>query len=322
MNLNLPFLPNLQNSKNILIAGMGGGYDVFCGLPLFYELHNNGFQVHLANFSLHSFKDNPLGLQLNEHLFGLGATPDNIIEKWLKNNYQATYQSSFCEFYLVEFLQKKLNTTIPIWCFQKTGVQSLQKSYSQLVKKLSIDTIILVDGGVDSLIKGNEIEQGTLIEDTISLTAVNQLDVAQKYVVCLGMGTERDIDLYEVLGNINQLVIKNGYLGSCSLVAQMPAYQFYEEAVLYVQNHPYQDNKSVVNSSVISAVRGQYGNYHLTTKTEGSLLWINPLMSLLWCFELEKVANENLLLPLIAKTNEFGETISIYNQLQKELNLR
>ncbi len=38
MRLNLPILEQLAPCKNVLIAGMGGGFDVFCGLPLYFEL--------------------------------------------------------------------------------------------------------------------------------------------------------------------------------------------------------------------------------------------------------------------------------------------
>lgn len=38
MTLNLPELPGLLTSRSILLAGMGGGFDVFCALPLFWEL--------------------------------------------------------------------------------------------------------------------------------------------------------------------------------------------------------------------------------------------------------------------------------------------
>jgi len=51
MELNLPTLTQLSNCKNILIAGMGGGFDVFCGLPIYFELKKHGINAHLANFS-------------------------------------------------------------------------------------------------------------------------------------------------------------------------------------------------------------------------------------------------------------------------------
>ena len=84
------------------------------------------------------------------------------------------------------------------------------------------------------------------------------------------------------LENIAALTQTVGFLGCCSLVPQMEAYKAYEEAVLYVQNAPFQD-ASVINSSIISSAQGYYGNYHLTQKTEGSLLWISPLMPI-YCF--------------------------------------
>jgi hypothetical protein len=38
MQLNLPILDQLSPCRNLLIAGMGGGFDVFCGLPIYFEL--------------------------------------------------------------------------------------------------------------------------------------------------------------------------------------------------------------------------------------------------------------------------------------------
>jgi hypothetical protein len=54
MHLNLPILDQLMAHENILIAGMGGGYDIFCGLPIYFDLRARGKQVHLANYSFRS----------------------------------------------------------------------------------------------------------------------------------------------------------------------------------------------------------------------------------------------------------------------------
>ena len=51
MRLNLPDIENLSRCQNVLIAGMGGGFDVFCGLPLYFELRERGVNVHLANLT-------------------------------------------------------------------------------------------------------------------------------------------------------------------------------------------------------------------------------------------------------------------------------
>lgn len=36
---------------NVLIAGYGGGYDIFTGLPLYFELIDKGYTCYLASFS-------------------------------------------------------------------------------------------------------------------------------------------------------------------------------------------------------------------------------------------------------------------------------
>ena len=49
--MKLPFFNELEKAQNILIAGAGGGFDVFCGLPLYFWLKKAGKTVHLANLS-------------------------------------------------------------------------------------------------------------------------------------------------------------------------------------------------------------------------------------------------------------------------------
>ena len=67
--LKLPFFTELEAAKNILIAGAGGGYDIFSGLPLYFGLQAAGKKVHLANLSF-SFlppHGNMLRLKLHMH---------------------------------------------------------------------------------------------------------------------------------------------------------------------------------------------------------------------------------------------------------------
>lgn len=101
----------------------------------------------------------------------------------------------------------------------------------------------------------------------------------------------------------------------------MWAYQAYEAAVLYTQNQVVQD-PSVINSSLISATRGEYGNFHLTSKTRGSQLNISPIMSLYWFFKLMTVAEHNLFLPLIGHTQTFMEVVQIYVTASRTINKR
>ena len=59
---------------------------------------------------------------------------------------------------------------------------------------------------------------------------------------------------------------------------------------------------SVVVSSILSSLSGRYGDHHATTRTEGSKLWINPLMSMYWCFDLPAVAERIIYLESLMAT--------------------
>ena len=47
----IPIFEELKESKSILLAGAGGGFDIFSGIPLYFNLKKQGKKVILANFS-------------------------------------------------------------------------------------------------------------------------------------------------------------------------------------------------------------------------------------------------------------------------------
>ena len=299
MNLNIPDIDSLKQCDNLLIAGMGGGFDIFCGLPIYFELTKMGKKVHLANLSFSNIEDLKSTVKLT----------DTLAEVTSEISEESPY---FPEKYLSEWFKEKHNKRQGIWCFHKTGAIDLVSNYQKLIAHLSIDGILLIDGGVDSLIIGDEEQTGSLIEDALSLLAVNeQVNLKYKGVGCVSFGSERDLSFGHILENIAKLTKKGGFKGSCSLVKQMESYKEFESAVLFVQAKPYQD-PSVINSSLISAVQGEYGNYHLTTKTRGSQLWISPLMPIYWFFDFEKLVNENLYLNYLQHTKSFMDAMNRY----------
>ena len=309
MNLNIPDLDSLKQCDNLLIAGMGGGFDIFCGLPIYFELVKMGKQVHLANFSFSNIEDLENTVKLT----------DTLAEVTSEISEESPY---FPEKYLSEWFKEKHNKRQSIWCFHKTGAMDLVSNYQKLIAHLSIDGILLIDGGVDSLIIGDEKQTGSLIEDALSLLAVNeQANLKYRGVGCVSFGSERDLSYGHILENIANLTKKGGFKGSCSLVKEMESYKEFESAVLFVQAKPYQD-PSVINSSLISAVQGEYGNYHLTTKTRGRQLWISPLMPIYWFFDFEKLVNENLYLNQLQYTTSFMDAMNRYLSVRSFLKPR
>jgi hypothetical protein len=307
MKLNLPLFDRLSVSSVVLIAGMGGGYDVFCGIPIYHTLRQAGFAVHLASYSLADVKNAKGGISLSDTLVGVRG--------------ESTITSSpyFPERHLAQFLSEVNNEKVIVWSFHKTGVRPLIDNYQLLLDRLGVTDLILVDGGVDSLMRGDESKTGTLVEDTVSLVAANELkNLASRTVACLGMGAELDIDYGAVFENIAALTRLGGFLGACALTPGMEAYKIYEQTVLFAQAQDSQDS-SVINSSVISAVQGRYGNAHLTTKTRGSKLWISPLMPLYWFFDVRVLARRSLLYDNFRRTDHFLEAYRAYLRVSKTL---
>jgi len=101
----------------------------------------------------------------------------------------------------------------------------------------------------------------------------------------------------------------------------MEEYRAYEDAVMFVHQQSVQDT-SVINASIISAVRGEYGNYHLTPKTHGSRLWISPLMSLYWFFDFPVVATRHAVLPAVMDSVTFIEAIRAAMTARRTLRIR
>jgi hypothetical protein len=311
MRLNLPILDQLVDCKHILIVGMGGGFDIFCGLPIYFELKSRGFDVHLASLSDASLKRIMGARRLTPTLFGILPSTES-------------HSSYFPELHLSRWFKRHLNDDLTIWCFEKVGVRLLKRNYEMLVNYLSTDAIVLIDGGVDSLMRGDEYETGSVVEDGASLAAVNELtQIPVRMTACLGFGAELEVSHAHIFENIANLTQENAFLGSCSLTPQMEVYQKYEQALLFAQEQQRQD-ASVINSSVVSATRGHYGDYHLTSKTRdsGRALWISPLMPLYWFFDLATVARHNLFMDAIKETETFEDVRHRTNETLKSLHKR
>ncbi len=82
------------------------------------------------------------------------------------------------------------------------------------------------------------------------------------------------------------------------------------------------DHVSIVNSSIVSAIEGAYGDVHRTDRTAGSRLWINPLMSLMWSFHLDPVADRILYRDLVAPTRTFMELTLFIEGYRKGVKIR
>lgn len=266
----------LADCERILVAGAGGGFDVFAGLPLAHALWRRGQQVHLANLS---FSDLSAATRLAPALYEV--TPETVAEGY------------FPELALARFLAgEKLPSTV--YAFPRAGVQPLFAAYQALVERLQLDAIVLVDGGTDLLMFGDEAGLGTPVEDMMSLAAVGQLPIAHRHVACIGFG----IDAYHgvchshFLENVAALERDGAYHGSFSVSRHTEEGALYLRAVAHAAA-AHAGRASIVNGSIAAALEGQFGDVALTARTASSELYINPLMGMYFTFDLMGVCNRN-----------------------------
>ncbi|MGV9564330.1 DUF1152 domain-containing protein [Streptomyces sp. NPDC003480] len=302
------FFTRLREVRRVLVVGAGGGFDVYAGLPLALALRSAGADVHLASLS---FSD----------LYALN------VDSWVAEDVAAVRPDTqlhgdyFPERSLARWLHsQELPDTV--YAFPCTGVQPLRAAYRALLEHLGgADAVVLVDGGTDILMHGDEHGLGTPEEDVASLAAVAGLDeVPHRLVACLGFGVDahHGVNHSLVLENLAGLDRAGGYLGAFSLPRESPEGAAYLDAVAHAQrchaSHP-----SIVHGSVAAAVRGEFGDVRFTERTRGSELFVNPLMTLYFCVDLPVLARANLYLDRLERTVLMRQISSAISSFRDEL---
>jgi len=285
-------LPIELHNRRILIAGAGGGWDVFGGLPLAYHWQQTGCEVVLANLS--AIKGG-----FDVRLAALDDHPEGT-------------------------LSGLINT--PVYLFGKEGFAPLLSGYQSLIKSHGIDTIVLVDGGVDSLMRGDEEGPGTIWQDSLSLGVVDELNVPTKILACVGFGTETEEGVchYRALENIAAITQAGGFLGSCALTKEMEAFQYYE--AICRQAFAVGGGRSHIHTRIIPAVHGEFGRYEMYNDQDAALdlladmpPFVSPLMPIIWLFDVHAVASRNILIPAFRQTQTYADVDQAHMRLFTEL---
>ena len=305
----LPFFRRLEKAERVLICGAGGGFDVFAGLPLYFGLRRAGKKVDLANLSF---------------TFLQGTTAEFLTAGLARVTAQTRGEERYSpERYLCEWLDSQGEGTHCVYAFEKTGVRQLTAAYEHLICELNVDALVLVDGGTDFLMRGDESGLGTPSEDVASLAAASSAAVPISLVSCLGFGIDafHGVCHASFLENVAGLASEGAYLGAHSLLGEMDEARLYREAVEFVhQRMP--TRQSIVNGCIVSALEGRFGNYHRTERTRSSELFINPLMSIYFSFELDAVVRRNLYIESIRETNSIFEVSAAIEAFREGIEIR
>ncbi|MEO1435626.1 MAG: DUF1152 domain-containing protein [Bacteroidota bacterium] len=302
--MEIPIKQAIASSKKILLSGLGGGYDIYSAIPLYFTLRGLGKEVVLTNYSF-SYLPASGGERIGD-------------SGWLvtKASEELGY---FPEKYLIEWLNH-LDHTPKLIGFEKTGVVPLRNSLETICEQEEIDTLILVDGGTDSLMKGDEAGLGTPVEDITGIAAASKLSIKQQFMVCVGFGIDHfhGVCHSQYLENVAELIRNDGFYGVSTFTKSDELGVLFLDLVEYA-NERGKAHPSIVANSIASAVAGQFGNHHATHRTLGSKLYINPLMAVHWFFDLQKVAQHVLYLHALEGTQTEEQALKVIVEYRKTI---
>ena len=139
------------------------------GLPLYEHLVAQGKQVWFASLSISDLLKSR-GRKIGSY----------IVEVDVNSGGDSNY---FPERYLSQWMAAG-GEYVPVYSYKAAGPLVILEIYQDLVKELQLDTLVLVDGGTDILMRGDEPALGTPMEDMCSLAAADMLDLKHKFVIC------------------------------------------------------------------------------------------------------------------------------------------
>ncbi|HUS33108.1 MAG TPA: DUF1152 domain-containing protein [Kofleriaceae bacterium] len=291
--------------QRVLVAGCGGGYDIMGAVPLLHALRAAGRDVHLASLSFC-------------YLNGLtNAQQDAEVPNLYAVRADAATPRAYCpEAHLAKFLDDELGGSHTIWSFDKTGVRPLARAYRALITRLQIDSIILVDGGIDAVLRGDETSLGTPSEDLATLAAATMQDIPV-VLACVGMTSElRDgIQHAQVFERFAELTRDGAFLGASSLVPGTPACDLYVKSVEAVFAGQSEQKQSHVHRVITKSLRGEFG-------ATAPHVWLSPLLHLYWFFDALAVARTHCFLDELRATDSIWEVAARIEAARKSLPIK
>ena len=228
--------------KKTLILGAGGGFDIYTCLPWYLTLtKDEQDQCVLANYS---FTDDLYKYEthMNEWIIEINSgTPSTK-----KNN----------DYFPEKFLSISIDK--PIYAIRLIPNPLLETELEKFVVKHEIAQIILVDGGVDSCLYGDESSFGSPLEDSQTLIACHH--IAQRHQIpCKLMCSALYVDEVSesvFLSHWDEMTKKNF---QCNVVK------------LTKDNYPIERHKKILNESIfasiiqesiVAAIEGSRGRYN------------------------------------------------------------
>ncbi|KAH3760131.1 cell surface glycoprotein [Pelomyxa schiedti] len=141
------------------------------------------------------------------------------------------------EINICAFLDEKFPESAPHFIYayyaRSFTVSLLSKLYLKFIDEHSIDAFVIIDGGSDSLMRGNEAGLGDPLEDAVSVATVALLPgIKLKILLTIGLGCDRFNTVSDASSfrAIAELTRDGGFMGCFSIEPDSFSDQFLQEA--------------------------------------------------------------------------------------------
>lgn len=281
--------------RTVLLAGCGGGFDFVHGMLLVPELVRLGKRLVIGSYSFGDPReirgDAPVIFD-DDGVIARRITPASIADP--------EYGP---EVHVASFLAARLPAaSAPVvyaYYARDFTVPRLTALYAQLVRMHAIDAVIVVDGGSDSLMRGDEEGLGDPIEDCVSVTTVAALPGVEKLLLTVGLGADRYNHVSDAasLRAVAELTAAGGFLGAVALAPEDESFRFYRDCLDHIEAR--QTFRSVLAGAIVTAGEGHHGRERvpprLRERVRPGELFLWPLMPVLWGFDPVRVVERSLM---------------------------
>jgi hypothetical protein len=281
--------------KTVFLCGCGGGFDFVHGLTLYPELVRLGKTVVIGSYSF----GNPRNIQGADDIFEeAGVVVRRVTAASIPHERYGP------EVHVCSFLDLRYPATAPHFVYayyaRDFTVPLLTRLYQQFIDQHAIDAVVLVDGGSDSIMVGDEEGLGDPIEDAVSVTTVASLpELKARVLISIGLGTDRFNHVSDAasLRAIAELTRRGGFLGAVSLEPAGVGSSFYRDCLEHIYQR--QGFRSVLAGTIASTIAGCFGREEVPPVLQGRVgtgqLFLWPLMAMLWAFDANVVAQRSLI---------------------------
>jgi len=276
----LPF--ELERGSRVLLVGAGGGSDVVCALPVALALRSLGCEVWLASLASVIPLERVEGAeQVLPQLYRVGPHCRVPSPKYCPESFLA-------EWWLRHFGEER-----PVWGFTFQGVRQTSEAYRYLVAELKLDTLIVLDAGVDALFWGNEHDYASPEADAIMLLGAYSIKECRRIFGFTNFGTEGfeyEVRHADALQRMSELIRAGALLGACALAPGCSEGKAYLEFCRDSWSRIDEIYQSNMVGALQSAMQGSFGDSPVSYRTQSAKIWVSALTLIYWFFDLDAVA--------------------------------